>query len=92
MGKIKHLQKRSDFQFLGARPYNVASIAPIPGKNDHAAGFLIPERLAYDGVNETHVYVLLGSIPQALVVSRLTLQKLAGPHGSTGCDGQVNAD
>src|ERR1700675_2476341 len=56
MSKIKHLQKRSDFQFLRLRPYDVASIATIPGKNDYASSFFVSETLAYNGVKQTHVY------------------------------------
>jgi len=47
----------------------------IPGKNDYAASFFISKRLAHEGVKKTHVHALLGSIPQALLASTLTLLK-----------------
>jgi hypothetical protein len=75
LGKIKHFQEGSNSGFLSAGVDNVASIAAISSKNDDPADLFISKILAYDGVEKTHVLVLLAEIPQAPIVSTLSLRK-----------------
>jgi hypothetical protein len=75
LGKIKHFQEGSNSRFLSAGVDNVASIAAISSKNDDPADFFISKILAYDGVEKTPVLVLLAEIPQAPIVSTLSLRK-----------------